>query len=796
MPSTGAGTHIGSIHDFHNQMNKYLITLLSIILPLPLMAATATVSAKTKDKRTVQATALTPYIIRVDNYAKDSGPAPVQSVLALEARGDEAIMNADGLGFVTTAGIHVSVDKKGALTIGTKRPGTTIFDSGSRELLGNKQQISIGNTSSGSFYGAGERGHSYNLRGDTLVMYNRQNYGYTGKDPRISQMGITMPLFLASEGYAIVFDDYAAAEMILSNPIKYTSESDKPISYYYIGACDNLAELTEELTELTGRQPLPPIWALGYINSKYGYRTRQETEAIVDSLKSAGYPLDAVVLDLYWYGNERDMGRLDWEPTQWPDPEGMMKGLKDKGINLIAISQPYILRNGNGLDNYLELLDKGLMLKNKSGGAQEVKIWVGEGGMFDMANDSTRAWLTDRYRRLTDMGMGGWWGDLGEPEVHPGSGVHANGLTARQYHNKYGNDWSKIIADLYANQYPDRRLMTMMRGGTTGLQRYSVFPWSTDVSRSWAGLEPQIRIMLNSGLSGLGYMSSDLGGFAVDPDKPYQPELYVRWLQAGLFSPVFRTHAQEFAEPIKYPQYESILKEIVKERYRWLPYNYTLAYENAAFGLPLVRPLDFRSNKPGRYDKIHDEFLWGDNVLVAPVMTEGALSRNIVFPSGMWFDWNNPARRYTGSEKNYPAPLDRLPLFVRAGSFIPLADYPMENTGDYRADMFTVKYFPMEDVEGHYTLYDDNRLSPGNLATKQYRLINFTGTQHSIAISSEGSYEGAPETVQFHFYVITDPVRSVRANGRKIPFEYDRATGILSFTVDFHCPDTLNIQFK
>ena len=291
-------------------------------------------------------------------------------------------------------------------------------------------------------------------------------------------------------------------------------------------------------------------------------------------------------------------------------------------------------------------------------------------------------------------------------------------------------------------------------------------------------------------------MSSDLGGFAVDPDKPYMPELYVRWLQAGLFSPVFRTHAQEFAEPINYPQYEGILKEIVKERYRWLPYNYTLAYENAAFGLPLVRPLDFRSNKPGRYDKISDEFLWGDNVLVAPVMTEGAVSRDIVFPGGIWFDWNDPAHRYTGSEKNYPAPLDRLPLFVRAGSFIPLADYPMENTGDYRADTFTVKYFPMEGVEGHYTLYDDNRISPDNLATKQYRLINFTGTPHTITITTEGTYEGAPETIQLHFNVITDPVGSVRANGRKIPFEYDRATGILTFTVDFHCLDALNIQFK
>ncbi len=123
--------------------------------------------------------------------------------------------------------------------------------------------------------------------------------------------------------------------------------------------------------------------------------------------------------------------------------------------------------------------------------------------------------------------------------------------------------------------------MTMMRGGTTGLQRYSVYPWSTDVSRSWGGLQPQITIMLNSGLSGLGYMSHDVGGFAIDPDAPYDPELYVRWLQLGTFSPILRTHAQATAEPYNYPDQQHIILPLIKERYRWLPYNYTLAYENA-----------------------------------------------------------------------------------------------------------------------------------------------------------------------------------------------------------------------
>ena len=187
--------------------------------------------------------------------------------------------------------------------------------------------------------------------------------------------------------------------------------------------------------------------------------------------------------------------------------------------------------------------------------------------------------------------------------------------------------------------------MTLMRGGTTGLQRYSVFPWSTDVSRSWGGLRPQIRIMLNSGLSGLGYMSHDVGGFAVNPELPTDPELYVRWMQLGVFSPILRTHAQQFAEPYHYPEYGPLLRELIKTRYRWLPYNYTLAYENASKGLPLVRPLNFRNHDETLSD-IDDQYLWGDDVLVAPMLEKNAKSRTVILPDGIWVDYNNPEISY------------------------------------------------------------------------------------------------------------------------------------------------------
>lgn len=672
-----------------------------------------------------------------------------------------------------------------------------VTDEGVRNING-RNGVELKLEGNGSFYGTGERGHKLNLRGDTLVMYNRQNYGYTGSDSRINQMNITMPLFLSTDGYAIVFDDYAAAELILSDPIQYITESDKPITYYIVVSEDgSLASLTESLTYLTGRQELPPFWSLGYITSKYGYRTQAETEGAIDTLKTQGYPVDGIVLDLYWYGKEQDMGRLAWEPTQWPDPKGMLAGLKDKGVNLVAISQPYVLRNGKGIDNYNYLADNAMFVRDSTGQApREVEIWVGEGGMFDVSNPDTRQWLANRYDSLTQMGIEGWWGDLGEPEVHPENSLHANGLSTRLYHNKYGNDWSEIIYDLYKEKYPDKRLMTMMRGGTTGLQRYNVFPWSTDVSRSWGGLEPQITIMTQSGLSGLGYMGHDVGGFAVDPENPYMPELYLRWLQLGTFSPVLRTHAQQYAEPYHYPQLKDMTLELIKERYRWLPYNYTLAYENATKGYPMVRPLEFHSANPtGKYDNIRDEYLWGRDVLVAPVITEGAVTRDVVFPDtdSLWYDINNEGVTYSGgTTATVSAPLNVLPIFARAGAFIPTADYDFkDNTSDYNTQTYTINYYMGPDnVISYAKLYEDDLTSPSskNAGSAVITMTALPVSENtSFCFNSEGDFPGMVRKKTFTLIIhgqATDP-KDVIIDGKSVPSVYDATNKTLTVTVPF-----------
>ena len=783
---------------------KRIVILAAAAMAVSAMSArlgtAGSISTTTADGRVVTVTAINPNVLRVTNVAS-FGEQPLPSEAIVAERGTYAATTQQIGKFITTLvtenGITATVDDRtGFLTISSGE-GRVITDCGARPVDGQFHSINLSTTSRGSIYGAGERGHRLNLRGDTLVQFNRQNYGYTGSDPRISQMGITMPLFIASDGFAVVFDDYARSRMVVDNTISYITENERPVTYYYVAGAATIADVTEQLSAITGRQELPPFWSMGYITSRYGYRTQDETLGVIDTLKRDGYPVDGIVLDLYWYGREQDMGRLAWDPDQWPDPERMLRQLHDRGVNLVAISQPYVLRNGRGLDNYNALSADSLLLLDSAGRTQEVKIWVGEGGMFDVSNPATKQWLANRYELLTNMGIEGWWGDLGEPEVHPLTGLHHNGIGAANYHNQYGNDWSRIIFDMFKAKFPNRRLMTMMRGGTIGLQRSNVFPWSTDVSRSWGGLEPQIRIMIQSGLSGLGYMSHDVGGFAVDRAQPFMPELYVRWLQLGLFSPILRTHAQEFAEPYNYPEYSRQILDIIKQRYRWLPYNYTLAWENASKGYPLVRPLNF-TDPDNTYDHISDQYLWGSEVMVAPVLTAGATSRQITFPTGLWFDFNENDRAYQGGTVvDYPVDIQSLPLFVRAGAFLPLADYAMENTGDYNPSQLTVHYFPAEGVDSQFVLFDDDRTSTGTLAAGSHREITFSGRNNgrSIEVRAEGSYPNAPREIALTIVVHRAAnAATFRVNGRNMRPKLDESANTLTLRVKWPVDRALIIE--
>ncbi|MDE6026572.1 MAG: DUF4968 domain-containing protein, partial [Muribaculaceae bacterium] len=341
---------------------------------------------------------------------------------------------------ISTPSTILKVDRAtGNITFENAEGETLLTEAGGINNFGIKKTVTFLTPDGTSFYGGGERGHSFRLNGDSLPMWNRPTYGYGAGDSRINQMNITMPVLLAENGFGILFDDYSKASLSITDTIKYVSETPKPLSYYFINGDGSLAGAASNYANLTGRQDLPPFWTLGYITSKYGYKSQDEALGVIDSLKRNGYPVDGLVFDLYWYGVETDMGRLEWNKEKFPDHKAMLDSINAMGVNTILIHQPYINKKG-AIDNYNTLNAANMLTKDAEGNTNDVTTWVGDAGMFDISNPDTREWLWNRLKGLTEEGLAGWWGDLGEPEVHPLTIVHNNGETASEYHNAYGNE--------------------------------------------------------------------------------------------------------------------------------------------------------------------------------------------------------------------------------------------------------------------------------------------------------------------------------------------------------------------
>jgi oligosaccharide 4-alpha-D-glucosyltransferase len=311
----------------------------------------------------------------------------------------------------------------------------------------------------------------------------------------------------------------------------------------------------------------------------------------------------------------------------------------------------------------------------------------------------------------------------------------------------------------YAAEYPSKRLFSLNRSGFAGTQRYSIFPWSGDVGRTWSGFRAQLPVMLGMSMSGIPYAHSDAGGFAGGEGDN---ELFVRWLQFAGYSPILKPHGtavyevdkQAFSFPseaalIEEP-YREIARQAILRRYQMLPYNYTLSYRQAKYGEPLVRPLYYEYSKDSIAVTTEDEILWGDEILVAPVIHKGETSRKVYLPAGEWYYEGSNSLLLGGSYLDWSVRLTDIPVFVKAGSIIPLAPVgAISNTKDLKNDTSLIWHYYTSAQPSDYTLYEDDGESKNALSSHQYELITFkalpTDTGYRFLISSNnGSYKGKP----------------------------------------------------
>lgn len=646
----------------------------------------------------------------------------------------------------------------------------------------NKRGFSFALQEGEKLLGGGERIVGMDRRGQRFPLYNKAHYGYTTES---KQMYFGLPAVMSSNKYVLIFDNSARGEMDLgaTNSDEMRFEAVGGRTSYIVVAGESYPNLIEHYVTVTGKQPLPPRWALGSFASRFGYRSEQEVRDTVKLYQESGFPLDAIVLDLYWFGADikGHMGNLSWDEKSFPTPVNMINDLRKEGVKTILITEPFVLSSSK---KWQGAVSNNALVKNAEGNPYQFDFYFGNTGLIDVFDNDARDWFNQTYSALYKQGVAGWWGDLGEPEVHPSDAVHnLNGITATgdEVHNAYGHKWAEQVYQHQQHLAPNKRPFIMMRSGFVGSQRYGMIPWTGDVSRSWDGLKPQVELSLQMGLFGLGYTHSDLGGFA--GGEVFDPQMYIRWLQYGIFQPVFRPHAQDniAPEPVFHKgKTKDILRTYVELRYAMLPYNYSLAFENSLTGMPLMRPMFFEDEADLSLIDEKDQYFWGDALLVKPITQANQKEVSVNLPKGAWFNFWSDERYEGGKTITVPTDIKLLPVFARGGAIIPMT-IPVLSTQEYSTKSLDLHYYADKSAEhSTATMYNDDGKSPHSIRDGAFETLIFNAERKAddsqadsltFTLQRSGNYKGMPGSRMVSLWVHNWPqdITKVMVGEKQLP---------------------------
>lgn len=634
------------------------------------------------------------------------------------------------------------------------------------------------------FYGLGEKAARLDKRRGAFSMWNSDTPAYReGTDPIYQDV----PFYLGWQdgaAYGIFFDnsfrtyfDFGGTAMDYAS---FAADGGEMNYYFFQGP--SMRKILGRYADLTGHMPMMPNWALGNQQSRWAYYPDKVAEEVVRRYRAEDLPLDVLHLDINYMNGYRV---FTWDPKGFPDPSAFTGALRKQGVKVVVIVDPGVKYQpqaagaaGAAVNPEVAAQDKsyyvfnqgqenGYFLKRKDGNLWIGEVWPGKSVYTDYTIDAAARWWGDLHRAYLDHGVAGIWNDMNEPSDF----LDQTGKTQMDVitydedgHTPYAENRNVFALNEARATYggllrlrPNDRPYVITRAGYAGIQRYATM-WTGDNTATWEAMALSIPMFASLGLSGEPFVGADAGGFI----GRTEPELLTRWYQIAFLTPFCRNHAQRDSydhEPWRFgTYYEGIIRKYLKLRYRLLPFLYTALEEAHRTGVPVFRPLVLNYQNDANTLSIDDEFMVGGDLLVAPILKSGAVSRLVYLPAGVWYDYWTGKKLSGGAMIHANAPLETVPLFVRGGAILPMGP-EMNYVGEKQSDPLTFAVYPDTRGQAETSLYEDDGASQAyqqGAVRRTHLSYNASASGADIEVSAaEGSYQ--PGSRSFVFTVRTAP---------------------------------------
>ncbi|WP_291145780.1 glycoside hydrolase family 31 protein [Flavobacterium sp. UBA7680] len=650
----------------------------------------------------------------------------------------------------------------------------------SYEYGGNIVKMSKSSKDGECFYGLGDKATQMNLKGKRVENFATDQYAYQKEQDPLYKV---VPFYIGlhnKQSYGIFFDntfrtffDFCQERR---NVTSYWAEGGE-MNYYFIYG-PQMQDVVTTYTDLTGKPELPPLWVLGYHQCKWSYYPESKVKEITSKFRELKIPCDAIYLDIDYMEGFRC---FTWNKNYFPDPKRMVAELAEDGFKTVVIIDP-----GIKIDKdywvYKEALEKDYFCKRADGPYMKGKVWPGECNFPDYTNPAVREWWAGLFKELvSEIGVKGVWNDMNEPAVmevpnktFPMDVRHfydGNPCSHRKAHNIYGTQMARATYHGVKRFAYPKRPFVITRSAYSGAQRYTS-SWTGDNVATWEHLWIANIQVQRMSISGMGFTGSDIGGFAEQPTG----ELYARWIQLGVFHPFCRTHSSGDhgnQEPWAFDEEViNITRKFVSLRYQLLPYLYTMFWQYIEEGLPMLKPLVYYDQEDTQTHYRNDEFIFGNQILVCPILEPNAVGRRMYIPRGEWYNYWTNELLVGGREIWVDTKFDEIPVFVKAGAIIP--KYPVQQyVGELEFDELTLDVYykngkeqsgVYEDAQDGYD-YKKGRYSHLSLRSigKEKELI--------IQLHKEGKYDTPYSKYKINLIGLPFKVTEIEIDNERIEFD-------------------------